>query len=96
LTEAFKGQDAVITALNTQPVSQGDLAHRMIDAAAAAGVRRFVPSEFGANNLDPRARKLVPVFDAKGHTLEYLQKKAKESGGALTWTSFSVGPWLDW
>ncbi|KAF2737395.1 NAD(P)-binding protein [Polyplosphaeria fusca] len=96
LTEAFEGQDAVLVALSTGPVTKDDLALRIIDAAVAAGVKRFIPSEFAANNLDPRARKLVPVFDAKGRMLEYLQKKAYESNGKLTWTSFSCGSWLDW
>ncbi|KAF2119781.1 hypothetical protein BDV96DRAFT_486581 [Lophiotrema nucula] len=96
LTSAFEGQDAVVVALSTTPVTKDDLALRIIDAAVAAGVKRFVPSEFGADNLDPRARKLVPVYDSKGRTLEYLQKKAKESNGALTWTSFACGSWLDW
>ncbi|ORY11709.1 hypothetical protein BCR34DRAFT_601153 [Clohesyomyces aquaticus] len=96
LTEAFKGQDAVVVALSTTPITKDDLAFRLIDAAVAAGVKRFIPSEFGSNNLDPRARKLVPVYDAKGAMLEYLQKRAAETGGRLTWTSFSCGSWLDW
>ncbi|KAF2654867.1 NAD(P)-binding protein [Lophiostoma macrostomum CBS 122681] len=96
LTAAFKGQDAVVVAISTTPVAKDDLAFKLIDAAVAAGVRRFVPSEFAANNLDPLARKLVPVYDAKGRMLEYLIRKAGESEGRLTWTSFSCGSWLDW
>ncbi|KAF2272028.1 NAD(P)-binding protein [Westerdykella ornata] len=96
LTEAFRGQDAVVVALSTGPVTKDDLAFRIIDAAIAAGVKRFVPSEFGADNLDPRARKLVPIYDAKGKMLEYLNKRANESNGSFTWTSFACGSWLDW
>jgi putative NADH-flavin reductase len=96
LAAAFKGQDAVVVAISTTPVSKDDLAFKLINAAVAAGVKRFVPSEFGANNLDPIARSLVPVYDAKGRMLEYLVKKADESQGKLTWTSFSCGSWLDW
>ncbi|KAF2008013.1 NAD(P)-binding protein [Amniculicola lignicola CBS 123094] len=96
LTEAFKGQDAVVIAISTTPITQDNLAHRFIDAAVAAGVKRLIPSEFGANNLDRRARKLVPVYDAKGEMLEYLQKRAAETNGGLTWTSVSCGAWLDW
>jgi len=76
LTAAFKDQDAVISALSTTPVTRDEgtsgLAYRLIDAALAAGVKRFIPSEFGANNLDPRSRTLVPVYDRKGAMLEYL------------------------
>ena len=96
LTKAFEGQDAVVVALTTTSVSKDDLAVRLVDAAIAAGVKRFVPSEFGTNNLDPRARKLVPVYDAKGRTLEYLKQKAGGSDEKLTWTSFACGSWLDW
>jgi putative NADH-flavin reductase len=96
LTEAFKGQDAVVSALTTGAVTKDTLAYRLVDAVIAAGVKRYIPSEFGTNNLDPRARSMVPVYDAKGAALEYLQKKAKESQGRLTWTSFACGSWLDW
>lgn len=99
LTSAFENQDAVIIALTTSAVSadgKDGLAIRLIDAAVAAGVKRFIPSEFGANNLDPRARSLVSVYDLKGNMLEYLIAKAKESNGKLTWTSISCGSWLDW
>lgn len=98
LTEAFKGQDAVVSAISTLPVITGDgndgLAFRLIDAAVSAGIKRFIPSEYGANNLDPRARSTVPVYDRKGAMLEYLIEKAKQS--SLTWTSISCGSWLDW
>lgn len=99
LTEAFRGQDAVVIALSTASVtkdSEERLPFRLIDAALAAGVKRFIPSEFGANNLDPRARELVPVYNSKGEMLEYLIKKAGASNGKLTWTSISCGSWLDW
>ena len=99
LTSAFTGQDAVVVALSTSPVVAGGkdgLAFRLIDAALAAGVKRFIPSEFGANNLDPRARSLVPIYDRKGEMLEYLITRAEDSNGALTWSSISCGSWLDW
>lgn len=99
LTAAFTGQDAVVIATTTGPVVLGGrdgLAFRFIDAAVAAGVKRFIPSEYAANNLDPRARALVPVYDLKGAMLEYLIEKAKETKGKLTWTSICCGFWLDW
>jgi hypothetical protein len=67
-----------------------------VDAAVAAGVKRFIPSEYGTNNLDPRARAVVPIYDIKGNALQYLQKKAAESEGKFTWTSICCGSWLDW
>jgi nucleoside-diphosphate-sugar epimerase len=67
--------------------------HRIIDAAIAAGVKRYVPSEFGLNNLNPAAIALSPVFREKAEIQEYL--KSKQSTG-LTWTSFACGIWLKW
>ncbi|KAH7130078.1 hypothetical protein B0J11DRAFT_243724 [Dendryphion nanum] len=96
LTEAFKGQDAVVGATSTGAVTTDGLALRIVDAAVAAGVKRLIPSEYGTNNLSPKARKYHPVYNAKGEALEYLQKKAAESNGKLTWTSISCGSWLDW
>jgi nucleoside-diphosphate-sugar epimerase len=99
LTSAFQNQDAVIVALTTSSVTKDGrdgLAFRLIDAAVAAGVKRFIPSEFGANNLDPRARSLVPVYDIKGAMLEHLIAQSKASNGRLTWTSICCGSWLDW
>lgn len=47
LTEAFKGQDAVISML---PITAlGDQAV-VIEAAIAAGVKRFIPSEYGSDS----------------------------------------------
>jgi uncharacterized protein YbjT (DUF2867 family) len=96
LKSAFQGQDAVVIALTTSTTTADGLSFRLIDAAIAAGVKRFIPSEFGANNLDPRARSLVPVYDAKGAMLEYLIEKANATQGKFTWTSISCGSWLDW
>ena len=96
LTAAFAGHDAVVSALSTGPVTKDDLAFRIVDAALAAGVKRVIPSEFGANNLDSRATSLVPVYELKGKMLRYLMQKAEESNGALTWTSIACGSWLDW
>lgn len=66
---------------------------KLIDAAVAAKVNRFLPSEYGVNNTNPVARSLCPVFDAKGAIIEYL--KEKEPAG-LTWTAVPTGLWLDW
>lgn len=82
LTLAFKNQDAVIIALTTS----------LIDVP---GVKRTIPSEYGANNLDPRGLSFIHVYDIKGAILEYLIPKAKERDGKLTWTSISCGSWLD-
>lgn len=66
---------------------------RFIDAAVEAGVKRFVASEYGLNNANPKARALNSVFDDKGRVQEYLREKEREG---LTWSSVSCGMWIAW
>ncbi|KAK5173792.1 uncharacterized protein LTR77_002473 [Saxophila tyrrhenica] len=87
---AFQGQDAVVNAITSTLVEEQ---LRFIDAAIEAGVKRYVPSEYGMNNLRPEARALNSVFDGKGKVQEYL--KSKESTG-LTWNAIGCGMWIDW
>lgn len=91
LTSIFRGQDVVVNAITSLSVSEQ---HRIIDAAVAAGVKRYVPSEFGLNNLDPRAVALSPVFKEKGEVQQYLRDLSTTT--SLTWTSFACGMWLKW
>ena len=91
LVAAFRGKDAVINCMTTLAVADQ---FRMIDAAIAAGVRRYMPSEFGLNNLRPEAQALSGVFRDKGKVQEYLRSKAKE--GLIEWMSISCGMWIKW
>lgn len=90
MVEALTGQDALISAIGFGAI---ELEKPLIEAAIEAKVQRFLPSEYGLNNTNPIARKLSPVFDAKGGIIDYL--KTKESTG-LSWTAVSTGMWLDW
>ncbi|KAI4214279.1 MAG: hypothetical protein L6R36_009431 [Xanthoria steineri] len=90
LVAVFKGQDAVINLLPPISVEQ----HNSIaDAAAEAGVKRFIPSEFGSDTTNPRILELVPMFGHKSAITKYL--KTKESSG-LTWTAVVNGAFFDW
>jgi uncharacterized protein YbjT (DUF2867 family) len=90
LEAKFKGQDAVISIVgNTGFQDQ----QKIIDAAIKAGVKRFIPSEFGSNTADKRVCDIVPVFNAKRAVAEYLQ--SKESDG-ISWTGVITGPFFDW
>ncbi|CAO2651073.1 Nn.00g093700.m01.CDS01 [Neocucurbitaria sp. VM-36] len=89
LKDAFQGQDAVISLI--AGVAIGDQ-NKLIDAAIAAGVKRFVPSEFGSNVPDKRTRDIVPVFEGKYQTVNYLKSKESE----ISWTSVINGPFFDW
>lgn len=90
LLEAFKGQDAVISTVTaTSTVQQ----KAIIDTAITAGVKRFVPSEFGNDTRNAKAGTILPqFFKGKLETVQYLKEKEKEG---LTWTSFVTGPFFD-
>lgn len=89
LKQALEGQDAVISIVGGSAL--GDQ-NKLIDAAIAAGVKRFIPSEFGSNTPDSRTRAIVPVFEAKFGTVNYL--KSKED--VISWSSVVTGPFFDW
>jgi uncharacterized protein YbjT (DUF2867 family) len=90
LVDALKGQDAVISTIATFSVEQQNL---LIDASIEAGVRRFLPSEYGVDTSDQSIGELVPPLGAKNETVTYL--KAKETSG-LSWTALIVGAFFDW
>ncbi|KAJ6783231.1 hypothetical protein PWT90_01149 [Aphanocladium album] len=94
LTAALQGQDAVIVTL---PAEVAALQRTIVDAAIAAGVRRFVPTEFGSNSDNALARQ-IPVFGEKVKIQEYLKEKAGAGAGAgpLSYTFVYTGPFLDW
>lgn len=91
LTAALAGQDAVVSAVGTPALN--DEQKRLVDAAVAAGVKRFLPSEFGCDLTNELAAKL-PVFAPKVEVARYLEDKAKTT--PLTYTFVYSGPFFDW
>ncbi|KAF3941854.1 hypothetical protein ABW19_dt0206704 [Dactylella cylindrospora] len=89
LEEAFKGQDAIVSVIAGAGLGEQK---KLVDAAVASGVKRFIPSEFGSNTNNKEAQELVPVFSRKVEVKEYLEEKIKEG---LTWTGIVVGPVFD-
>ena len=53
--------------------------YKLIDAAVEAGVRRFIPSDWGMDNGDPKNQQLCPVFRGKGEVEQYLRSKESET-----------------
>lgn len=87
---AFKGQDAVISTMATASLGQQT---RLIDLAIKAGVKRFIPSEFGSDTRHPNAMAILPqYFGGKNATVDYLIEKEKDG---LTWSSFVTGPFFE-
>lgn len=100
LINVFTGQDAVVT---TFAGTQGDLQIRLADAAAEAGVKRFIPADFGScDSSDPRSLDLVPLYREKEKVRKYLQKLATSSAAngqredAFSWTSLVCGHFFDY
>lgn len=49
ITQALKGKDALVSTLAGDGSVFVDLQKRLVDASKAAGIKLFIPSEFGAN-----------------------------------------------
>lgn len=91
LTAALEGQDVVICALGIG--TDASVHNQLIDAAVAAKVKRFIPSEFGLDSLNPLIRQL-PVYENKLKVLNHLEERTLRSGMTYTYVINSV--FLDW
>ncbi|KAJ9296544.1 hypothetical protein DTO271G3_5242 [Paecilomyces variotii] len=89
LVSALKGQDAVVSAITTSAVLEQK---KIIDAAIAAGVKRFIPSEFGCDSSNPVTLQRVPPLNAKNQIREYLESKQDQ----IEWTAIYTGSFFDW
>lgn len=94
LSEAFRGQDAVVSLVGAMGILEQV---KMIDAASQAGVRRFLPSAFGSDLDDKEGIQpnFLRLMTNKLKVQEHLVKVCEENK-ALTWTQFHTGPILDW
>lgn len=91
LLKAFRGQDAIISTVATAVAAIKQKS--FIDAAIKAGVKRFVPSEFGSDTRNEKAMSILPqYFKGKRETVEYLVGKEKEG---LSWSVFVTGPFFE-
>lgn len=91
VTEALRSQDAVVSILASAAVRGQRL---IIDAAVAAGVKRFIPSEFGINTRALGDSPISKILGGKTASVNYLIEKSKEDPG-FTWTGLSTGLFFD-
>ncbi|KAI1123659.1 NmrA-like family protein [Nemania abortiva] len=89
LEGAFAGQDAVVMSTGFQLMGQEG---KFIEAAVKAGVKRFIPSEFGSNTHNPNTVSIFPMTAAKAKVVGDL--RTKESRG-LTWTAICTNIFFD-
>ncbi|KAK3938163.1 hypothetical protein QBC46DRAFT_318189 [Diplogelasinospora grovesii] len=95
LTKAFAGQDAVVSTIAIPALGSQEA---LVDAAVAAGVRRFLPSEFGHHTLKLATQKgemLAQLLGSKTQLLEHIIEKSK-SNPEFTWTGLATSPFTDW
>jgi hypothetical protein len=85
LTAALEGIDGLVSAVTTMAVPSQTI---MIEAAVAAGVKRFIPSEFGSCTTSPKVKDL-PMYSQMFKIKQVLQEKAQD--GKLTWTVVACG-----
>ncbi|KAM0551308.1 hypothetical protein ACHAPJ_008412 [Fusarium lateritium] len=92
LTKVLAGQDAVVCVVGPPGI---DLQSTMVDAAQAAGVKRFILDDFGWGpeftsypEFEPfRAKRIVGVDRAKEHV---------SANPAFSWTAIASGNPIDW
>ncbi|UPK97287.1 hypothetical protein LCI18_008222 [Fusarium solani-melongenae] len=90
LISALTGQDAVICALGPMSLQVETV---VIDAAATARVKWFIPSEFGHNTADERVLKVLPLLKTKTDILAQLGSKAQDG---MNWVGIVTGLFFDW
>ena len=89
MVPALKGQDAlIITLAFTAPE---EVQHRIIEAAAAAGVPWVLPNEFGSDNGNSSMSKAIPLNE---HKRQYREKI--ESLGKSSWIGVITNPWYEY
>ncbi|KAH6989546.1 hypothetical protein AUP68_15975 [Ilyonectria robusta] len=93
LTDALRGQDVVIASFPLVDVNQ----HlRLVEAAALAGVKRFVPADFGScDAASPNARRLLKLYRDK----DLVRQKCEEiaaANEAFSWTALVCGHFFDY
>ncbi|KAI1463274.1 NAD(P)-binding protein [Daldinia caldariorum] len=92
LTAALQGQDAVVSTIATAAVG-GQIP--LVDAAVAAKVKRFIPSEFGINTRIVEGTSIGKILQGKVKTLDYIIGKSQENPW-FSWTGVSSGVFFDW
>ncbi|KAK2060875.1 isoflavone reductase [Colletotrichum caudatum] len=92
LTQALKGQDALVNCISC---FDPKVPTRIVDAAVAAGVYRYIPDEFGTDPMRCHVPSL-PALGIKALTCQHMKQKAAENESTFTWTIITNGAFLDW
>jgi putative NADH-flavin reductase len=90
LEHALRGHDAVVSTVNSAAFM---IQQPAIDASIRAGVKRFIPADFGALTTAPESQGL-PVHARPVEYQNYLKEMARL--GELEYTILAVGLFLDY
>ncbi|GIJ86826.1 hypothetical protein Asppvi_005722 [Aspergillus pseudoviridinutans] len=88
----LEGHDVVVSTLGTFAIS---IQRQLIDAAIAARVQRFIPSEFGVDTRTLGSSKLAAIVSSKLEIINYLEEKSGQHDG-FTWTALATGSFFEW
>lgn len=90
LKNVLTGQDAVVCTLGPFAMTHQK---SIIEAAAAVGVKKFIPCEFSANMSNDLVRAM-PLYSSKLSDHELLATKYQEMG--MEYSLINTGPFIDW
>jgi hypothetical protein len=92
LEEVFAGQDLVISTMSGGDV---ELQTCIIDATVAAGVKRFIPHEFGHDTLNTRIQARIPKYAGRAKVLEHLRNIASKATHDFNYIGIATGYTVD-
>ena len=93
LIAALAGHDALVCVIGTMATGEQ---LRLVDAAVAAKIKRFIPSEYGLNTRTVGAStKLGKMLGTKIKTVDYLIAKTEQFGW-FSWTGLGNNLFFDW
>jgi uncharacterized protein YbjT (DUF2867 family) len=91
LAEAFKSQDAAILALGFMAM---EAQAKLINAAAKAGVKWILPTEYAGDGKNEAMMQAVPLFHPKVAARKQIEELSKTHEG-LKWIGVATNPWTE-
>jgi uncharacterized protein YbjT (DUF2867 family) len=90
LTKALVGQDVIISTVGGEGLFD-NFGTTLVEAAIDAGVKWFIPSEFGTDYDDPIATTIPPLASKLA-----VAKLLRENQSRINHTFITTGMFLDW
>ncbi|KAI4906012.1 hypothetical protein J4E90_010971 [Alternaria incomplexa] len=91
LQSVMTGQDLVVSTMSGGDVEQQI---RIINAAIAAGVRRFIPDEFSHDSMNKQIQARIPKDAGRAKVIAHL-RSMREDYPYFEWTAIATGYTLD-